>query len=167
MVGTGNQWRNDRPTQNEGRYRLKDSNDAACADDSRMEVSLGRGVSSYFDVDDITISVWGSAWSGREVVRVDDRVVCDRRSFRMSTPHRFDHGGHQYEVIFSTESVLRGRYRVELYRHGVLVDSDSAGYAMFGGRSGSAGWYVLPLLFVTGLLAGVGLAALARASGGH
>lgn len=142
---------------------MNETNDAARADDSRMDVSLGRGVRSYFDVDDITISLWGSAWSGREVVRVDDRIVSDRRSFRMSTPHRFEHGGHRYEVDFSIESVLRGRYRVELYRDGVRVDSDSAGLAMLGGRSGSAGRYIVPLFFVAGVLGGVGGVALVRA----
>lgn len=146
---------------------MNETNDAAGTDDSRMDVSLGRGVRSYFDVDDITISLWGSAWSGREVVRVDDRIVSDRRSYRMSTPHRFDHGGHQYEVVFSIESVLRGRYRAELHRDGVLVDSDSAGYPMFDRRSGPRGWGVLKLLFVAGMLAGFGFVALVRAMGGN
>lgn len=146
---------------------MNETNDAAGTDDSRMEVSLGRGVRSYFDVDDITISLWGSAWSGREVVRVDDRIVSDRRSFRMSTPHRFEYGGHRYELVLSIESVLRGVYRVELYRDGVLVDSDNAGYPMLDRRSGPRGWGVLTLLFVAGLLAGFGFAALMLAMGGN
>ena len=146
---------------------MKDTNDAACPDDSRMDVSLRRGVRSYFDVDDITISLWGSAWSGREVVRVDDRIVCDRHSYGVSTPHRFEHGGHRYELVVSIESWLRGSYRVELYRDGVMIDSDSTHYDMSGGRAGSARWQVLPLLFIAGVLGGVGLVALLRATGGN
>lgn len=97
-------------------------------DDRRMKVGLRRGIHCFFDVDDITISFWGSAWSGREIVRVDDRVVSDKRSFRLSTPHRFEHKGVQYELRFGVASIVRSQYHIELYRNGELLDSDTASH---------------------------------------
>jgi hypothetical protein len=35
-----------------------------------MKISLPNGIEAWFDVDDITIHVWGSSWTGREVVTV-------------------------------------------------------------------------------------------------
>jgi hypothetical protein len=80
-------------------------------------------VRSYFDVDGITIEAGGSRWSGREYVRVEGRVVSERRSIGFSSRHRFSHGGHAYEVLFSIQS-MAGRMLVLLYRDGSVVDSD-------------------------------------------
>lgn len=86
-----------------------------------MIVSARRGIQCYFDVDDITISVWGSAWTGREIKKVDDRVVSNKLSIRFSTSHDFEHQGHQYQVRFIIASAFTGLIRVELIRDGELV----------------------------------------------
>ena len=92
---------------------------------SRMQFSLKRGIECWFDVDDVTIRVWASNWSGREVVRVqnggDERIVSDKRSFRFSTPHEFDLHGHRYRLEFR---VRPGMADIQLYRDGELIDSD-------------------------------------------
>ncbi len=85
---------------------------------------LLHGMTSYFDIDDITIKVWISSWSGREIVQVDDRIVSDKRSFRRLTTHRFEHHGHQYTVRFIVDSMLHGDMRCELERDGKVIDSD-------------------------------------------
>jgi len=91
---------------------------------SRMDIDFKQGINGYFDLDGITISVWGSTWSGREVVRIDDRVVSDKRSWRWTTVHEFEHAGNRYRLLFITVSALKGRFRIELYRNSELVDSD-------------------------------------------
>ena len=85
---------------------------------------LRHGMTSYFDIDDITIRVWVSSWSGREVVEIDGQAVSDKRSFRRLTVHQFEHGGHRYTVRFIIESILTGNMRCELERDGTPVDSD-------------------------------------------
>jgi len=90
----------------------------------RMEVGLRKGIRAFFDLDDITISFWGSTWSGREIVTVEDRVVSDKRSLRFRTPHHFEHAGVRYKLVFEIASLLRGEFRLKLYREGELVDSD-------------------------------------------
>lgn len=90
----------------------------------RMEVGLRKGIRAFFDLDGITISFWGSTWTGREIVTVEERVVSDKRSFRIKTLHRFEHGGIHYKLVFHVASTVRGDFRIELYRNGELVDSD-------------------------------------------
>jgi hypothetical protein len=61
-----------------------------------MKISLPNGIEAWFDVDDITIHVWGSSWTGREVVTVCQgerkEVISSKRSWRFKTPHAFEHG---------------------------------------------------------------------------
>lgn len=91
-----------------------------------MIVSARKGIQCYFDVDDFTISVWGSAWTGREIVKVDDQVVSSKLSIRFSTTHNFEHRGHRYQVRFLIASMSTGLTRIELYRDGKLIDFDEA-----------------------------------------
>jgi len=95
------------------------------SENNRMKISLSRGTETWFDVDDITIHVWASTWSGREIVTVcqgqQKRVVADKRSWRLTTPHEFEHDGQHYRVVLL---VGFGKAAVELSRNGVLIDSD-------------------------------------------
>lgn len=90
----------------------------------RMEVGMRKGIRAFFDIDGITIAFWGSAWTGREVVTVEDRVVSRKLSLRFATAHHFDHAGIRYKLVFRVLSMLAGHMRIELYREGDLVDSD-------------------------------------------
>ncbi len=95
------------------------------SENTRMKMTMQRGIEAWFDVDDITIHVWASTWSGREVVTVcqgqQKRVVSDKRSWRFSTPHEFEHDGQHYRVLLL---VGFGKATIELSRNRVLIDSD-------------------------------------------
>ena len=129
----------------------------------RMKANITHGIEAWFDVDDITIHVWGSSWTGREVVTVcqgeDKRVVSSQRSWRLKTPHAFEHRGHHYLVALA---VGFGGASVELYRDGVLIDSDQI--KTIGIRrdpaTGKLDWKhaikTLALPMVAGLLVGIG-----------
>lgn len=121
---------------------------------------LRDGMTCYFDVDGVTISVWASAWSGREIVRVDDRVVSEKLSFRFVTRHPFTANGRRYEVKFIIVSMLRAQMRCELYRDGTLIDTDE--FAV-GTGADSSGWQIAAWGFaggVVGVIVGVALAAM-------
>lgn len=109
------------------------NNSVAPNDKSAFSVSLFQGVQCYFDIGEHTISVWGSAWSGREIVRVDNQVVSDSRNFsRLQSRHDFTLDGVSYHLVFKTESILRGHYAVYLYRGDTLIDSDDGAHTLFG-----------------------------------
>jgi hypothetical protein len=92
---------------------------------TRMKISLSKGVTGWFDVDGLIISVWASTWTGREIVRVEDnrgeRVVSDKRSFRFTTPHEFKVGNDDYRLDVH---ITLGRAELRLFRNEALVDSD-------------------------------------------
>jgi len=96
---------------------------------STMKISFKRGIECFFDVDDFTIRVWGSAWTGRELVELDGQTVSSKLSLRRSTPHEFNYRGHQYKVIFSIVEFKSGLFEVQLYRDGKLIDSDQGRHA--------------------------------------
>ena len=95
-------------------------------DAAKLDTGLRRGIRAFFDVDDITISFWGSAWTGLEVIKLDDRVVSRKRSLRFQTRHQFEHADVRYEIVFRILSLLHGAMEIELYRNGELIDSDRA-----------------------------------------
>lgn len=98
-------------------------------DKAGFSVTFLQGVQCYFDIGEHTISVWGSAWSGREIVRVDDQVVSDSRNLSLrQNRHDFTLDGVAYHIVFKTESILRGHYGAYLYRGDTLVDSDDGSY---------------------------------------
>ena len=119
---------------------------------SRLTIGLRQGIRCYFDVDDITISVWCSGLTGREIVSVDDRVVSDRINWRRRSRHAFEHAGVAYTIDVIIESVWSYRCRIELHRNGKWIDADSAEYI------GPAGKRGLPLAFGVGLLFDLGFA---------
>ena len=133
-----------------------------------MKINWRRGIEAWFDIDDITIHVWASSWTGREVVTVaqgeQERVVSSKRSWRLQTPHAFEHDGKHYLVAFSTGF---GRAVVELYRNGVLIDSDQVNTSgiRIDPASGKLDWKYalrnLALPLVAGLAVGIGFGYLA------
>ena len=92
---------------------------------SRMNISMRKGLRGWFDVDGMIITVFGSNWTGREIVYITDqhgeRVVSDKRSFRFSTSHEFSEAGNDYRVDLK---IGVGKVELMLYRNGQLVDSD-------------------------------------------
>lgn len=143
------------------------SNDQGGMDNGngRMEGGLRKGILAFFDIDDITIGFWGSAWTGREVVTIDGHVVSSKWSLRFVTEHHFEHAGIHYKVVFRVISMLRGELHIELYREGELVDSDHWRQTEYLGIDPKTGrvsvWRTILKIapyFVLGMLAGSGAA---------
>lgn len=133
-------------------------NDSADPNDkTTLSVSLSDGIQCYFDIGEHTITVWGSAWSGREIVSVDDQVVSDSRNLRrLTNRHDFNLDGASYHIVFKTESIMRAQYGVYLYRGDTLIDSDGGTLLQMGKWQG---WRTVLLCFgggaIIGFLAGL------------
>jgi len=135
---------------------------------TRIKINIKNGIEAWFDVDDVTLHVWGSTWTGREVITVcqgeQKRVVSSKRSWRLKTPHAFEHNGQHYLVALS---VGFGGAGVELYRNGVLIDSDHINTSgiHIDPATGKLDWKhalkSLALPLVIGLVVGVGFGYLA------
>jgi hypothetical protein len=125
-----------------------------------METGLRKGIRAFFDVDGITIAYWASAWTGREAVMIDDRVVSKKWNFRFVSAHRFEHAGVDYRLVYRVVSMLNGHLEIELYRNGDLIDSDQFSQYAFGVDSETGKFSIWRLLrnlapyFVGGMLLG-------------
>lgn len=91
---------------------------------STMNIDWKKGISCYFDIDDITITVWASSWSGMESVSIDGEVISSFRGWGKSSSHTFSHGGIDYEVRIACQSLMSGQFAITLLREGQEVDSD-------------------------------------------
>jgi hypothetical protein len=110
-----------------------------------------------------TIDLWASPWNGRESVTVDGRLVSEKRSYRMTSLHRFTLDEDGVPVDYA--AVIAGMLGYSVHRNGVLVASE---YSKWAGFFLSAGLLILALKMIEGLLVGVaaatGVARLATAA---
>ena len=109
--------------------KQRNDSQASTNGESRMQFSYRKGVNAWFDVDGIIISVWISSWSGRAIVRVEDqcgeRIVSDKRTFRLSEQHEFSVGKTTYRVDIKNIFRKNGfELAILLYREETLIDSD-------------------------------------------
>ena len=100
------------------------------------KISLTDGYWFYFDVDNIQIAAWGSAWSGKEVVYLNDDPVSECRNIGRNSEHSFTHAGHSYRVEYNVTSMMRGEIHALLYRDGELFAEQSQAYV----EKGKSGW---------------------------
>ena len=87
--------------------------------------SLWKGYAYEFEVNGHKISAWGSAWNGREIIKVDDVVVSDLRSYKRVVTHTFDIDDVKYEIEFNMVKVLTGELHCTLIADGTHLETKS------------------------------------------
>lgn len=96
----------------------------------REKVSLKHGYWFYFDDEGAQIAAHGSALSGKETVFVDREISSSKRCYKRTSTHDFQYQGHNYQVVFFVESMLKGTLSCSLYKDGKLVSATSKSYPM-------------------------------------
>ncbi|WP_235312412.1 hypothetical protein [Paraglaciecola algarum] len=92
-------------------------------------VSIRNGYWFYFEVDGLDIAAHGSAYSGLEIVYINDNPVSEKRNlFSTNGTHVFQHQGKEYKVIFETTSILRGELICKLYIDGKSYAEQTKAY---------------------------------------
>ena len=107
---------NDKPDKAASSYPLELPLGAEIA-----EASFRKGSNIVFKDNSKTIRIWGSGWTGREKIWVNDKLVSDRRSFGFNPWHRFDFDDHLYEVIINVDGENFGAILVSILKDGVLT----------------------------------------------
>ncbi len=115
--------------------------------------SARHGYWFYFDIEGIKITAFGSAFSGKEIIFIDDDIVSECRSYRVSNGHKFEYQGSQYEVRFTMQNILTGNLICEVFKDGKKIATENKAY--FGGSDTSTKTTLL-WLFVIGAASGVG-----------
>lgn len=124
-------------------------------------LSMSKGLNFYFDTEGSQIYLWGSAFSGKEEVYVNDTLVSSARSWRKTNRHHFTINGTPYSVVTGVRSwkdMFTGCYFAELYRADRLIDEDQVYYAGGDKNGESFSWkrFAIDLIpwFVVGGLVG-------------
>jgi hypothetical protein len=83
----------------------------------KSEASINKG-NWFIHHDGINIiQIWGSNLNGKEKVFLNNELVSEQRSIKMQNIHNFtDKNGKNYEVIFETESLMKGCLKCILKR---------------------------------------------------
>ena len=94
--------------------------------DQMSQVSLRKGYWFYFEHEGNDISMFGSVWSGKEKVFFNNKEVSAFRNLtKLKSEHRFETGGHCYELKTHMTSMLKGQLEVSLYCDGELIQTES------------------------------------------
>lgn len=91
----------------------------------------------YFEHNGHSIVVWFSTYSGKEKVYVDDELVSDARSWRLSNKHVISIGASSCEIKVSVKgwkNLFLGIYSVYFYVEGELVDQDELEFMKYLGK---------------------------------
>lgn len=109
---------------------MKDNNPTFTTKDGDMsQVSMKNGFWFYFEYEGNDISVHGSAWSGKEVVYVNNHPVSIKRNiFSRTSTHHFSVSGKQARIEYNLVKLLTGELNVSLYVDDVLIAYESKAY---------------------------------------
>ncbi|MGE6448406.1 hypothetical protein [Pseudoalteromonas tetraodonis] len=74
------------------------------------------GYKFYFQDGDNQIACFGSYFTGKEEVYINDDLVSSRRSVNIKSSHKFDFENSRYQVKFDMLNILTGRLECTLYK---------------------------------------------------
>ena len=89
--------------------------EASANQSSKDEVSFLRGNRYVFSYQHNRIEFWASSFTGKEVVKVNGKVVSEARSYRKRVQHRLSIGGQPLVLEWRIDSLLKGPIFCTLY----------------------------------------------------
>lgn len=140
---------------------MKDNNPTLIAKDGDMsQVSMKNGFWFYFEHEGNDVSVHGSAWSGKEVVYLNNHPVSIKRNlFSRKSTHVFSIAGKQGRIEYNLVSLLKGELSVSLFVDEVLIANECKAYKPQK-KSGPKAMATIVLSAMAGALFGYGLVTL-------
>lgn len=114
-------------------------------------VSLKGGYWFYFQDGDDEIAIFGSGWSGKEIVYFNDNPVSEARNLKFISNHEFSKGGKDYRIVYKVESMWRGEVHCSLYINDKLHDTQKKAVMV---KSAKSVWKAISFYFVIGFIFG-------------
>ena len=81
------------------------------------------GYKFYFQDGDDQIACFGSYFTGKEEVYINDELVSEKRSINVTSKHQFELSGNTFNVKFEMHNILTGRLECSLFKNKKLVKS--------------------------------------------
>lgn len=120
-------------------------------DNSMESFSFTKGYWFYFQDGDNEIAAFGSGWSGKEIIYLNDNPVSEDRSYRFSNDHEFTHKGKHYRVRFKMASFWKAELKCSLFINGQLVEERKKAALV---KVGKKSWSAILVFFVIGMVFG-------------
>jgi hypothetical protein len=117
------------------------------------KVTLRKGYWFYFEDAGLKITAFGSGFSGKEIVYINDEIVSEKRNYRFKSTHYIQHNGARYKVSFEMKNMITGELICSLTKNNELLHTESKAY--ISNKNGS-GYKTLLWIFLIGLVAGIG-----------
>lgn len=88
----------------------------------KSETSIKNGNWFIYKDGQNVIQIWGSNLNGKEKVFLNNELVSEQRSMKMQSSHNFkDKNGQNYEVMFHTQSLLKGSLECIIKKEDVVL----------------------------------------------
>ncbi|MFT5923702.1 MAG: hypothetical protein ACI9LE_000687 [Paraglaciecola sp.] len=103
---------------------------------NETDLTKKRGYKFYFQADDNQIACFGSYFSGKEEVYINDELVSSKRNFGFKSVHELELEGTKYRVIYDIInpfigkvecSFLKGRKSIATQSQSLFSDNPKAG----------------------------------------
>ncbi|WP_462168837.1 hypothetical protein [Pseudoalteromonas lipolytica] len=102
-----------------------------------VKASLMKGITAQFTLGKHVIEYWGSAYTGKETLKVDGELIKEARSFKTSSCHEFDIGGKACKLDVIVKPFRKSTAVISLMCDGVLEQS----YQLKYGTIRKVAWY--------------------------
>ncbi|WP_374763738.1 hypothetical protein [Yunchengibacter salinarum] len=108
--------------------------------------SFRRGIRFLCRDGEREIDVWGSTWTGREIIRVNGDEMVNARSLSLRSNQVFDYAGDRYEVLWGLKTL--GSIECLILKNNHLI------FRGLGKQTAKRRWPMIMLLFFMGGMAG-------------
>ncbi|NHH89464.1 hypothetical protein [Pseudoalteromonas sp. MB47] len=110
-----------------------------------ITVSMSKGIKANFKLGEHLIEYWGSAYSGKEVLKVDGELIAESCNFKTKSVHKFNIDGKTCQLTVSVTLFRKFSSTITLECEGELVHS----YQLTYGKTRQIAWYLkaIPFLF--------------------
>lgn len=86
-----------------------------------VTASISKGVNFHFQDGENNIRAFGSMFSGKEIIYVNEKEVSNKRSMSTGSIHKFTIDNVKYEVEFSVTNIILGYIDCTLIKDGTHV----------------------------------------------
>ena len=115
-------------------------------------ISAISGYWFYFQDGADEIAVFGSGWSGKEIVYFNDNEVSQCRNWKFESIHEFTKNSKHYKIVYTVVSMLSGEVKCSLFIDGELTDEQTK--AVFAKGSSKKAWKTILIFFAVGMVFG-------------
>lgn len=102
-----------------------------------ITVSMSKGIKANFKLGEHLIEYWGSAYSGKEVLKVDGELIAESRNFKTKSVHEFNIDGKSCQLCLRVRPFFKFSAVISLECEGELVQRFQLTY----GNTRKVAWY--------------------------